>query len=170
MASKLLVPHTHIHRLTRRFLEPAQDVLVVSIGVTLFGLMIRTVGWLIIQIFKRPALDFRQIIAEVLFMLVMVEVVRLVIIYLGEHRVAVDFMVELGIVATLREVVLRGVTDLSWQQLSALTVFLLALGALLRFGGLRQENAVSSFDVNAHSGQSHLDEEAQALFKERRGA
>jgi hypothetical protein len=40
----------------------------------------------------------------VLFMLVMVEVVRLVIIYLSEHRVAVDFMVDLGIISTLREV------------------------------------------------------------------
>ena len=77
-------------------------------------------------------------------MLVMVEVVRLVIIYLGEHRVAVDFMVELGIVATLREVVLRGVTELPWQQVFALTVFLLALGALLRFGDLRAIEALDS--------------------------
>jgi uncharacterized membrane protein (DUF373 family) len=50
-------------------------------------------------------MDFRQVIAEVLFRLVMVEVVRLVIIYLKEQRVAVDFMVEFGIVATLREII-----------------------------------------------------------------
>ena len=55
-------------------------------------------------------------VGEVLFMLVMVEVVRLLIIYLEEHRVAVDFMIELGIVSTLREVVLRGVTELAWTQ------------------------------------------------------
>jgi hypothetical protein len=67
----------------------------------------------------------------------MVEVVRLLVIYLGEHRIAVDFMVELGIVATLREIVLKGVTELSWQQISAITAFLLTLGALLRFGDLR---------------------------------
>jgi uncharacterized membrane protein (DUF373 family) len=30
----------------------------------------------------------------------------------------VDFMVELGIVATLREVVLRGVAELHWQQVA----------------------------------------------------
>ena len=71
-----------------------------------------------------------------MFMLVMVEVVRLVISYLRERQVTVDFMVELGIVATLREIVLRGVTDLPWQQVSALTVFVLALGAPLRFGDL----------------------------------
>jgi uncharacterized membrane protein (DUF373 family) len=98
--------------------------------------MARTLLWLFRQIFF-GALDFRGVIAQVLFILVMVEVVRLVIIYLEEHRVAVDFMVELGIVATLREIVLRGATELAWQQLLALTALLLALGALLRFGDLR---------------------------------
>jgi uncharacterized membrane protein (DUF373 family) len=131
------IPHTHIHRLTRHLLEPAQDLLVLAIGLALFGLMGRTVFWLIREVFQ-PTLNFRQVIAEVLFILVMVEVVRLLIIYLQEHRVAVDFMVELGIVATLREIILRGVTELEWQQVVALTTFLLALGALLRFGDLRQ--------------------------------
>ena len=69
-------------------------------------------------------------------MLVMVEVVRLLIIYLEEHRVAVDFMIEPGIVSTLREVVLRGVTELAWTQVAVVTVFLVGLGTL-RFGDLR---------------------------------
>jgi hypothetical protein len=98
-------------------------------------------------------------------MLVMVEVVRLLIVYLGEHRVAVDFMVELGIVATLREIVLRGVTELSWQQVVALTAFLLALGAMLRFGDLRtpevfvQRGSLVPSDSNANNGVTrNLDE------------
>jgi uncharacterized membrane protein (DUF373 family) len=131
------VPHTQVHRIARRLLEPAQDLLVLGIGLALFGLMVRTLIWLFRAIIVRGTLDYRGVIAQVLFMLVMVEVVRLVIIYLEEHRIAVDFMVELGIVATLREVVLRGVTELAWQEVMALTVFLLALGALLRFGDLR---------------------------------
>jgi uncharacterized membrane protein (DUF373 family) len=157
VASEVMVPHTHVHRLTRQFLEPAQDILVLAIGLALFGIMIRSLGWLILQIFK-PTLNFREVMAEVLFMLVMVEVVRLVISYLKEHRVAVDFMVELGIVATLREILLRGVTDLPWQQVSALTVFVLALGALLRFGDLRSphgsdlEQPVSQSGVKGVSG------------------
>jgi uncharacterized membrane protein (DUF373 family) len=122
--------------MARRFLEPTQDVLVLGIGVALFGLMVRTLARLFGEIFA-PALDFRVVIGEVLFMLVMVEVVRLLIIYLEEHRVAVDFMVELGIVATLREVVLRGVTELEWPQVAVLTAFLVGLGTLLRFGDLR---------------------------------
>lgn len=113
-----------------------------GIGLALFGLMIRTLIHLFRQIVA-PNLDFRVVVAEVLFMLVMVEIVRLVIIYLEEHRVAVDFMLELGIVATLREVVLRGPTELPWPQVLALTVLLLALGGMLRFGDLRSGHTTS---------------------------
>jgi uncharacterized membrane protein (DUF373 family) len=150
---KLEVPHTQVHRVARRLLEPAQDLLVLGIGLALFGLMVRTLIWLFRAIIVRDNLDYRGVIAQVLFMLVMVEVVRLVIIYLEEHRIAVDFMVELGIVATLREVVLRGVTELWWQQVIALTAFLLALGALLRFGDLRAISSLNSnsMQTNAHS-------------------
>ncbi len=130
------VPHTEIHHLSRRFLEAAQDILVVALVLVLFGLMVRTLLILLSHLFG-PALDFRIVIAEVLFMLVMVELMRLLVVYLEEHRVAVDFMVELGIVATLREVVLRGVVELGWAQVLAISVFLLTLGALLRFGTLR---------------------------------
>jgi uncharacterized membrane protein (DUF373 family) len=129
-------PHTAVHRIARQFLEPVQDLLVLGIGLALFGLMVRTLVRLFAELFAE-ALDFRVVIAEVLFMLVMVEVVRLLIVYLEQHRVAVDFMVELGIVASLREIMLRGVTELSWPHVAALTAFLLALGALLRFGDLR---------------------------------
>jgi uncharacterized membrane protein (DUF373 family) len=131
------VPHTGVHRVARRFLEPAQDLLVLGIGLALFGLMVRTLLRLLRELFT-STLDFRVVIAEVLFILVMVEVVRLLIVYLEEHRVAVDFMVELGIVATLREIMLRGVIELKWEQVAALSVFLLALGTLLRFGDLRE--------------------------------
>jgi uncharacterized membrane protein (DUF373 family) len=104
--------------------------------VALFGLMLRALA-VLFRGLVAPTLEFGVVIAEVLFMLVMIEVVRLLIVYLREHRVAVDFMVELGIVATLREVMLHGVTELSWQQLGALAFLLMALGALLRFGDLR---------------------------------
>ena len=139
MAHRLVdagAPHTGVHQLSRRFLEPAQDLLVLGLGLTLFGLMVRTLVGLSQEVVT-PAIDFRAVIAEVLFMLVMVEVLRLLIVYLQEHRVAVDFMVELGIVSTLREIVLRGVVDLQWAQVVALSLFILALGALLRFGNLR---------------------------------
>jgi uncharacterized membrane protein (DUF373 family) len=117
-------------------LEPAQDLLVLGIALAVFALMVRTLVRLYAEVLT-PVLNFRVVIAEVLFILVLVEVVRLLILYLQEHRVAVDFMVELGIVATLREVVLRGVIELDGWHIVALSAFLVTLGALLRFGDLR---------------------------------
>jgi uncharacterized membrane protein (DUF373 family) len=142
-SSQAGVSHTGVHRLARRFLEPAQDLLVLAIGLALFALMTRTIAGLFREVLS-STLDFRVVIAEVLFVLVMVEVVRLLIIYLQEHRIAVDFMVELGIVSTLREIVLRGVVELDWKQIFALSVLVLALGALLRFGDLRTARAALS--------------------------
>ena len=137
------VAHTTVHRLARRFLEPAQDLLVLAIGLALFALMARTIVGLFREVVS-ATLDFRVVIAEVLFVLVMVEVVRLLIIYLQEHRIAVDFMVELGIVSTLREIVLRGVVELDWKQVVSLSLLLLALGALLRYGDLRSPREAAS--------------------------
>jgi uncharacterized membrane protein (DUF373 family) len=155
MAKRIEVtPHTGVHSASRRFLEPAQDLLVLALGLALFGLMARTLAGLLSEIVA-PAIDFRSLIAEVLFILVMVELVRLLVIYLREHRVAVDFMVELGIVATLREIVLHGVVELPWEQIAALSIFLLALGAILRFGDLRCIDSADSEhergDMRAHS-------------------
>jgi uncharacterized membrane protein (DUF373 family) len=161
------IPHTSVHRAARRFLEPARDVLVVGIGLSLFALMARTLVRLFRELFA-TTLDFRVVIAEVLFMLVMIEVVRLLIIYLEEHRVAVDFMVELGIVATLREIVLRGVTDLRWEQIVAVSVFLVALGTLLRFADLRtpapatSEQPIPASDGATDTGYASRAREGQA--------
>lgn len=55
-------PHTRVHQAARRFLEPTQDLLVLGIGLSLFGLMLRTLR----ELFS-SAVDFRVVIAEVLF-------------------------------------------------------------------------------------------------------
>jgi uncharacterized membrane protein (DUF373 family) len=136
------IPHTGVHRASRRLLESIQDFIVVGLVVVLFALMLRTL-WRLVQDAFTPELDFRIVISEVLFILVMVELVRLLVVYLSEHHVAVDFMVELGIVSTLREVVLRGVVELQWQEVIALALFLIALGLLLRFGDVRLRVPVS---------------------------
>lgn len=58
------------------------------------------------------------------------------------------------------EVVLRGVVELRWEQITALSVFLVALGALLRFGDLRiaapatAENPVQGAQGAAKAGDS----------------
>jgi uncharacterized membrane protein (DUF373 family) len=136
VAPQSLVPYTGVRHLVRRFLEPTQDVLIVVLALLIFGVMVRTLGILGLQVLG-PVVDFRVVTAEALFILVLVELLRLMVIYLRDHHVAVDLMVELSIVSALREVVLLGVVELSAVQVLALAAFVLALGLLLRFGDLR---------------------------------
>ena len=151
--SQRVIPHTDVHRMSRRLLESIQDVIVIGLVFVLFALMLRTLWRLLLDVMA-PDLDFRNVISEVLFILVMVEIVRLLVVYLRDHHVAVDFMVELGIVSTLREVILYGVVELQWQTVAALAVFLLALGLLLRFGDLRIPVPVPGERDPAESGRS----------------
>jgi uncharacterized membrane protein (DUF373 family) len=130
------VAHTTVHRLVRRLLEPAQDALVVALALVIFAVMLRTLMTLGAVVLG-PAIAPRAVLGEVLFMLVLVELIRLLVIYLRDHHVSVDVMVEVSLVTTLREISLLGVGQISASQLLALSAFLLVLGVLLRFGGLR---------------------------------
>lgn len=55
---RVIVPRTNIHWLSRRFLEPAQDLLMLGLGLALFGVMARTLAGLVRGLLA-PTLDFR---------------------------------------------------------------------------------------------------------------
>jgi uncharacterized membrane protein (DUF373 family) len=129
-------PHTVVHALLRGLLEGVQDLIVLGLCSVLFLIMARAL-WDLGQGALSPHVDVRNLLSQVLFVTLLVELYRLLVVYLREHRVAVDFVVEIALVSALREVVLRGVTDLAWERLLAVTAFVLALGALLRFGTVR---------------------------------
>lgn len=120
----------------RRLIEPLQDILVVVLALVLFGTMVRVILQLSSEVVS-ARLNFRTILAEALFVLVLIELQRLLIVYLRDHHVSVDVMVEATIVGVLREVLLFGAIEIDAMRLIALTVFVLALGALLRFGDIR---------------------------------
>ena len=81
--------------------------------------------------------DFSLVVGDILFILVLVELFRLLLIYLEEHRVSVATMVEVGIVSTLREVILRGALHIEWQQLLVACAFMVTLVIVLRHAGIR---------------------------------
>jgi uncharacterized membrane protein (DUF373 family) len=81
--------------------------------------------------------DFKIIASEIIFILVLIEVYRLLIIYLKEHRIAIDIMVEVGIVSTLREIILVGVLEIDPMLLAAISIFLISTLLLLRYGAIR---------------------------------
>ena len=83
--------------------------------------------------------DFALVVGDILFILVLLELFGLLLVYLAEHRVTVATMVEVGIVSTLREVILRGALHIEWQQLLVVCAFILALGMVLRYAGIRAQ-------------------------------
>jgi uncharacterized membrane protein (DUF373 family) len=119
----------------RKYLELTQDIIVLGLCAMLFVAML-------IKLFQLGNLmlhgtDFSALVGDVLFILVLIELFRLLLIYLEEHRFSVSTMVEVGIVSTLREIILKGPMEADWRQLLVLCVFILTLGAVLRFSGIQ---------------------------------
>jgi uncharacterized membrane protein (DUF373 family) len=126
------------HVTSRKYLELIQDAIVLGLCAMLFLVM----GIKLFNLGQRmlDGTDFSLVIGDILFLLVLLELFRLLVIYLEEHRVSVSTMVEVGIVSTLREVILRGALHVEWQQLLVVCAFILTLSILLRYAGIRSGN------------------------------
>src|SRR5882757_7221614 len=126
------------HPRLRKYLEYVQDVIVLGLCAVLFIAMLTKLFHLGQMLLSGT--DFSAVIADILFILVLIELFRLLIIYLEEHRISVATMVEVGIVATLREVILTGAMQIEWRQMLVLSAFLLTLAVVLRYSGVRNIN------------------------------
>jgi uncharacterized membrane protein (DUF373 family) len=132
-----------------RVLESVQDFIVISLCMSLFALMLVQLYETVLSLL--PPLDFPSVTSDILFLLILVELFRLLIIYLQEHRVSIGVAVEVSIVSVLREMIVRGVLETPWPQVLATCAFLLSLGALLisrvwlppTFEGIDPEQMVS---------------------------
>jgi uncharacterized membrane protein (DUF373 family) len=110
-------------------LEMIQDLIVISLCIGLFSFMVLEVREMFMSLL--PPIQFRVITADILFLLILVELFRLLIIYLQEKRVSIGVAVEVSIVSVLRELIVRGVLETNWTQVLAACAFLIVLGALM---------------------------------------
>jgi uncharacterized membrane protein (DUF373 family) len=122
-----------------RNLESFQDFIIVSLCIGLFCTMLIRLGDMYLSLLN--PLNFRVITSDILFILILVELFRLLIIYLREQRVSVGAAVEVSLVSALREVILQGVLEIPLSQLLGVCAFLGVLGTLSllrvwRFQGL----------------------------------
>jgi uncharacterized membrane protein (DUF373 family) len=109
-------------------LEAVQDLIAVSLCMGLFCVMALQLKAIFASLLTTP--EFHAITADMLFILILVELFRLLIIYLQEQRVSIGVSVEIAIVSVLREVIVKGVLETEWQQIFAVCLFL-ATAALL---------------------------------------
>ncbi len=112
-----------------RILETVQDLIVVSLCIGLFSVMVIQLRAMFFSLL--PPLNFPAVTSDILFLLILVELFRLLIIYLQEQRVSIGVAVEVSIVSVLREVIVRGVLEAPSHQILAACAFLLVLAALL---------------------------------------
>jgi uncharacterized membrane protein (DUF373 family) len=132
-----------------RVLETVQDFIVICLCIGLFSFMILQLREMVLSLL--PPLDFQPVTSDILFLLILVELFRLLVIYLQEHRVSIGVAVEVSIVSVLREVIVRGVLETPWIQILVACAFLLVLGTLLimrvwlppTFDGIDPEHFVS---------------------------
>lgn len=137
-------------------LETVQDLIVISLCIGLFCFMVLELREMFFSLL--PPLNFKQVTADILFLLVLVELFRLLIIYLQEQRVSIGVAVEVCIVSVLREVIVRGVLETPWVQILSTGGFLLVLGMLLvirvwlppTFEGIDPERRMSKVNRNLY--------------------
>jgi uncharacterized membrane protein (DUF373 family) len=112
-----------------RNLEGFQNFIVVSLCIGLFCTMLIRLGEMYVSLLN--PLNFKLITSDILFILILVELFRLLIIYLKEQRISVGTAVEVSLVSALREVILQGVLEIPLNQLLGVCAFLSVLGGLL---------------------------------------
>ncbi|MEB3281037.1 MAG: phosphate-starvation-inducible PsiE family protein [Lyngbya sp.] len=133
-----------------RILEAVQDLIIISLCIGLFSFMVMQLREMVLSLL--PPLDFQRVTSDILFLLILVELFRLLIIYLQEHRVSIGVAVEVSIVSVLREIIVRGVLETPWTQTLATCAFLLVLAVLLvvrvwlppTFDGIDPEQKISN--------------------------
>lgn len=130
-------------------LELVQDLIVISLCLGLFCFMVLQIHSTVLSLL--PPVQFHAVTADILSLLIWVELFRLLIIYLKEQRISIGVAVEVAIVSVLREIIVRGILETQWTQVLATCAFLLVLAVLMvirvwlppTFDGIDPEQKVS---------------------------
>ena len=117
--------------LTRVFrnLDKLQDLLVFGCGIALVFKMMLILG----DVFGglRAGMDVKEITAQSLFLLILVELFRLLAVYLKHHRIFVGIAVEVAVVSVLREIIVEGIIHMDAMLVFGICSFLVVLGGLM---------------------------------------
>ncbi len=117
--------------LTRIFrnLDNLQDLLVFGCGIGLVFKMMLILGDIFIGL--KAGMDVKEITAQALFLLILVELFRLLAVYLKHHRIFVGIAVEVAVVSVLREIIVEGIIHMDAMLVFGICFFLVVLGGLM---------------------------------------
>ncbi len=138
-------------------LEIIQDLIILLLCLGLFAVMFPKITELFSSLI--PPLHFQVVTPDILFILILVEIFRLLIIYLQEKEISVAVAVEIAMVSILREVILRGVMEIPNAQTWSICGLLLVLGIIMTIPYLKlilSKTISSSFRQVLTRSNSHL--------------
>jgi len=131
-----------IHAAFRRYVEVIMDLILTGLVIVAFILIVKTIYYMGLSLYSET--NIAHVISEIMFIFILAETVRLLIIYLETHRVALDTMVEIAIVSVIREIIVSGFLHVQPIMIAAASLFIVVLGLLLRFGGIKSEQEIFS--------------------------
>lgn len=110
-------------------LDNVQDFLVVLLLIALLIIMALLLYSLFSLLQTEP--NFKQTIADLLFLFVLLELFRLMMIYLDDHHISIGVVVEVTLVSVMREVIVVGIVHMSIDQILGVCAFIVAVSTLL---------------------------------------
>lgn len=110
-------------------LDNVQDALVVFLCIGLLIVMVILLVNLFVHLQAQP--DFRETISDMLFLLILVELFRLMMVYLEGHHISIGVAVEVTLVSVLREVIVEGIIHMTQAQIIGVCAFIISVSLLL---------------------------------------
>ena len=114
----------------RRTLETLQDVIVSLVLLLLLILSLRSI-WRLGRMTLLEEASTSQLLSEIVLVLILAELYRLLIFYLSDHRISVALTIEVALVSTLRELMVKGAYEFEGLRLLGISLLLVVLGGLL---------------------------------------
>jgi len=110
-------------------LDKLQDIVVFGCGILLVFKMMLILTDMLLGL--KAGMDIQEITADSLFLLILVELFRLLAVYLRHHRIYVGIAVEVAVVSVLREIIVAGLIHMEAAHIFAICCFLSVLGGLM---------------------------------------
>lgn len=112
-----------------RNLDRLQDLVVFGCGILLVFKMMLILADIFFAL--KAGENLKIITAQSLFLLILVELFRLLAVYLEHHRIFVGIAVEVAVVSVLREIIVEGLIHMNALHVFAVCSFLLVLAILM---------------------------------------
>jgi uncharacterized membrane protein (DUF373 family) len=128
MKFKDILKGQFLHEKLGDIFELFEDIIIVLLTVLLFILSINALYDIVLALFSEKY-SFIEIIPKFLYIFILTELFRLMIVYLTERRVDTSLIVKTTLIAVLREIVIKA-PHLKFYDYLGISILLIVLGSM----------------------------------------